>query len=80
MEVLELLMDLGARIDIENRQGMTPLMMAASDGPIEIVQIFLDRKADATLGDYTGRTAIIWADRNSRRNVIRLFRRAGIRE
>lgn len=77
---MELLLDRGARINIENRQGMTPLMMASSDGRIEILQILLARKADAARSDYTGRTAMMWAQRNSIRNMGRLLRKAGIKE
>ena len=39
-----------------------------------------ERRADATRRDYTGRTALMWADWNRKAAVTRLLRRAGVRE
>ena len=75
-----MLLKKGARIDTKNRRGITPLMIAASQGRNEIVQILLKGKADATWRDYTGRTALMWAEWNRKTNVVNILRAAGVRE
>ncbi|CAK0751489.1 hypothetical protein CCP2SC5_170024 [Azospirillaceae bacterium] len=58
----------GVKVDIENRQGVTALMMAARDGQYEIVDRLLRAGARTEKVDFTGRTASDWAKdgRNSR--------------
>ena len=78
--MVEILLDSGANIDAENRQGLTPLMLAAGEGRLEVVQLLLERNADTGRHDYTGRTALNWAERNGRRPVVRALRAAGVKE
>ena len=55
-------------------------MIAARQGDLPMVQLLLDRGADTTLRDYTGRSAMMWAEWNNRKLVVQLFRKAKVRE
>jgi ankyrin repeat protein len=70
----------GATVDIENRQGLTPLMFAASQGESEVARELLVHKADFARRDYTGRTALMWAERNGKAAVMSVLRRSGAKE
>ena len=59
LEVLEVLLDLGARIDATNNDGRTPLHFAAESGHWECVRHLLDRGAKTELlADDQGLTAL----------------------
>ena len=42
-------------------QGLTPLMIAASNGKAEAVRLLLQYHADPRINDYTGHDAVDWA-------------------
>ena len=63
-----------ADLDNQNRQGLTPLMIAASKGHVDALQTLLEGQADPTLTDYTGRSALDWAVRNSRQPAVRILK------
>jgi len=76
--VVEILLEGGAKVNNQNRRGLTALMIAASEGHLAVVQILIDSKADASLTDFTGRTAWEWAQRGNRRHVVRYMKSVGI--
>ena len=80
VDVMEVLLENAARIDLDNRQGLTPLINAAAKGQVAAVQLLLDRRADPNRRDYTGRTALMWAEWNRRKIVVDMLRKAGGRE
>lgn len=62
-EMTRLLLDLGADIDVQDRYGATPLMVAVDDYfgrnvNIRIVQVLLDRGADVKVQDAHGKTVL----------------------
>ena len=57
----ELLIDVGADLNSDNKNGMTPLMIAASRGNAAIVQALLAKGANVRKTDFTGRDALSWA-------------------
>jgi hypothetical protein len=57
VEVVKLLLDRGALIDLLPNGGGTALMNASYDGKIECVRLLLERGADMSLKDNTGKTA-----------------------
>ena len=50
-----------AMVDAQNLQGLTPLMVAASNGRAEMVRLLLQYHADPRKYDYTGHDAVDWA-------------------
>jgi ankyrin repeat protein len=73
--VVELLLKAGADIDVTNRDGKTPLMIAAESGQIEIVRVLLENGADVAAEDRRGYTALGWA--NSHVAIATMLRQAG---
>ena len=65
---------------MQNRQGMTPLMVASRLGYAEVVRALLDKKADPNMADFTGRTALAYARQSGRTTIEAMLRRAGGRE
>ena len=55
---------------------MTPLMIAASHGNVEIVQALLAKGASVTKTDYPGRDAAGWAAKSRRPAVVQAIKRA----
>jgi ankyrin repeat protein len=67
-EVVRLLLAAKAGVDAENKRGATPLMLGAASGSPEVVNLLLAAGADSRRQDYTGRSAVDYAQdkRNSR--------------
>ena len=80
VDAVETLIERGVDVNSENRRGITPLMIAASQGRNQIVRLLLQHKADTARRDYTGRTALMWAEWNRKPQIVKLLRAAGIRE
>jgi len=71
-----LLLDAGAPIDPEDKNGMTPLMFAARSGRIDMVRLLLERGADPGKTDFTGRDALGWAEEGRSPAVVQALQRA----
>jgi hypothetical protein len=57
-ETVELLIKAGANVNAANKEGVTPLMVAAkSTKDMKLLKLLVDNKADKTLKDSSGRTA-----------------------
>jgi ankyrin repeat protein len=69
---VQLLLDAKATVDAQNRQGITPLMMAANKGQLLAVRLLLKRGADPQKQDYTGRDATGWAE--GKPNILQALR------
>ena len=54
MEAIDLLIDHGADIDVQNADGRTALMLAAQVGDEELIDYLLDYGADKLIKDNTG--------------------------
>ncbi|MBI5410745.1 MAG: ankyrin repeat domain-containing protein [Nitrospirae bacterium] len=63
----------GEDVDQRRFDGVTPLMMAASRGHIEVVQYLLERGADPTLEDASGHTALYHARAWKQRDVVEVL-------
>ena len=69
-EIVELLLDRGADINITNDLGSTALMEASRNNRTEIIRLLLDRGADPNIRDDYGGTALISASIGNRRTDI----------
>jgi len=63
----------------ERGTGNTPLLIAARDGHLRIVEALVHAGADVTRTDVTGRTALDLALANNRRLVADFLRRQGVK-
>ena len=60
-EIMRVLLDHGADINIRDRQGRTSISWAAQYGFKESLKLFLERGADITIKDNEGQTPLDWA-------------------
>ena len=73
-DVVKLLLDRNAQVDIVSVDGMTALMFASSKGYLEIVNMLLDNGAQVNFQSFKkSRTALIEASENGHVNVVKLL-------
>ena len=73
-EAVELeLLDHDADINVQDRDGMTALLYAASEGHTEIVELLLDRDADIEARNRYGDTALMYAIREGDIEIVKLL-------
>jgi len=72
-EIVSLLLENGAEVNVKNKFGWTPLQLAASGGHLEVVRLLLNSGADVTIKNKFGRTALDYAVRNSHVDIVRLL-------
>jgi ankyrin repeat protein len=70
---LSFLLGQGARPDLQNDQGETPLSLAAQIGWVDGARMLLDHKAMVDLGNRGGETPLIMAVRNRDLAMVRLL-------
>lgn len=70
---LNFLLSRGARPDIQNRQGETPLTLAAQLGWTDGAEILLSRRASVDLGNSRGETPLILAVHKRDLSMVRLL-------
>lgn len=58
VEVVSVLIRKGADLELRNRDGQTPLLLAASEGTLAGVNALLDAGADRTVSDYRNRSIL----------------------
>ena len=64
-ESVKMLIVAGADVNLNNKQGYSPIQLAALSGTAEKVQMLLDADADVSTKDATGRTALDLAQRRT---------------
>jgi ankyrin repeat protein len=70
----------GADINLQERDGWTPLMAACVRGHEAVVRLLLERGANATLRHVNGSTALFWARHNKRASIVALLEAHGAPE
>ena len=71
------LLDQGAVIDARDEAGRTPLLLAVTQGRVEIVRLLLARGADPNAVDNTGHTPLQLAKMRNLQDVAALLQEAG---
>ena len=72
IEMIQLLLEHGADIDLKTkRKGLTPLMIASRDGNIDIVKFFLDAGADINAVNHNGNNALKVAVQSGQIDVVK---------
>ncbi|XP_043331081.1 fibronectin type 3 and ankyrin repeat domains protein 1 isoform X2 [Cervus canadensis] len=72
-EVASLLIDAGADVNVKDKDGKTPLMVAVLNNHEELVQLLLDRGADASVKNEFGKGVLEMARVFDRQNVLSLL-------
>lgn len=72
-EMVRLLLQHGAFVNVCNDRGTTPLMWACGRGHTAIVELLLDAGADLSIHDKDGRTAIDWAKPGDKDQIAQIF-------
>jgi hypothetical protein len=75
-DIVELLLDRGADINLQNEKGFTALMHALINGDTEIVKLLIDRGADIDLQNMYGETALDIAITKGNQKIIDILRKA----
>jgi uncharacterized protein len=70
----------GADVNAATTDGLTPLMVAASDGRHEMTRFLLEQGADVTRKDTSGRTALTHAVTGQRPAIVRLLQEHGAKQ
>lgn len=68
-DIIRLLLDKSAYIDVESPNKTTPMMMAVRNGHIYTVKLLLDEGADATLKNDLGMSAIDFAEKHDHKDI-----------
>ncbi|XP_050420665.1 protein TANC2 isoform X3 [Adelges cooleyi] len=69
-DMVALLLEFGAALNVSNSQGRTPLWMAASRGHIDVVKLLIEAGASPGLTDSARRCPLVEAAKNSHFNVV----------
>lgn len=64
-DAIELLLDLGAQVNVKDQKGATPLMLAIQLGqPFDVIKLLLDKGAQVNTQDLRGKTVFWYASQN----------------
>ncbi|SVB61008.1 uncharacterized protein METZ01_LOCUS213862, partial [marine metagenome] len=66
------------KVNVVNRQKLTPLIAAAYNGDPKTVQLLLSHGADPTMADQTGKTALVYASGKGFSKIVGLLLDTGI--
>jgi ankyrin repeat protein len=78
-DVVRQLLAANAPVDLETKRGLTPLMLAAGSGSAEVVEVLLAAGADPKRQDFTGRSALDYAQAKRQPAVTRKLQAAAKR-
>ncbi|MDB5358948.1 MAG: ankyrin repeat family protein [Rhodospirillales bacterium] len=76
-DAVSALLDGGAPIDTLDPHGTTPLMMAAAIGNLAVIRVLISHHPKLDARDYTGRSAVDFADGTRQSRAATLLKQAG---
>ena len=71
--MVDYLINNGADINYQNKQGVTPAMKAAERNNFYVIKLLLDKNVDISKSDYTGRTLREIAENNRDKRILKLL-------
>lgn len=77
LKVIKSLVELGAKMDQTNPEGLTALHLAAKSGNLEVLKYLLEKKADPNVTDKNDATPLFLAAQSGAINVVRELVAAG---
>lgn len=75
--VVLLLLDKGANINVTAKDNATPLHLAAQEGCVDVVTVLLERSADVNPRDNQGRTPLVRAEQWHQDGTARILKQHG---
>lgn len=66
----QLLLERNADINARDGHGLTPLISAAKSGHVETLRVLLSEGPNVHLHDYEGQSALSWARRTHRDDIV----------
>ena len=78
-DLIAALLDAGAKINVADLRGMTPLMLAVANDrqQLDVIRLLLSRGAEVSARSLAGETALDWAVKMGAKPAIETLRRAG---
>jgi ankyrin repeat protein len=76
MDIIQVLLEHGADVDVQDLGGQTALHYAAGYGYQDVVRTLLGSGADVMVEEDNGRTALDYADQNGNKAVVQLLEKA----
>ncbi|KAK0175380.1 hypothetical protein PV327_009132 [Microctonus hyperodae] len=73
VDMVRILVDYGAQVDMQNGEGQTPLHIASAEGDETLVKYFYGVRASASIADHQDRTPMHLAAENGHASVIDLL-------
>lgn len=78
-ELLDFLLDKGAQVNLQDKDGTSALMQASRDGKYDVAKLLLERGALTDLQDKNGTTALMFSSQNKNLEVLGLLLESGAR-
>jgi ankyrin repeat protein len=72
-----MLLDSGAKVDYQRKDGATALITASANGHLDAVKLLLDQKANLDIGDENGTSPLMFASAHGDFRVVELLLDAG---
>jgi len=70
VDVMDLLLSLGADTEAKDRNGETALMMACQEGRVDVLDLLLAAGANVNVQDRSGVSALMWASKRGHLSVV----------
>ena len=76
LDVVQLLLNNGAKVNLAMNDGRTPLWVAAENGQLDVAKLLLDRGADINLANTNGAIPLWVAEKYGHTEIVDLLREA----
>ena len=75
-EIVEMLINAGADVNVRDKFGGTALMIASQNGHVETVEMLIEKGADVNARDFLGNTALVYATEEGHKEIIKILEEA----